>query len=235
MDDNKILNEIFDKCSDNYREIHTENIGKISGTDSDYFSEYKIEEIKRRYPETPAKWLDLGCGDGLTAFFVHKHFPQTEYHGIDISENSINRAKSRGLEGADFILYDGLHLPFEDNSFDVIFMACVMHHIIPNQRDAILNECRRVLRDDGKLIVFEHNTYNPVTRKIVNDCVFDSDAVLVNQKAFGQQLKRNGFLKTKKRYTIFFPRKKAFKWLLPLEKHLTWCLLGGQYYYVAEK
>lgn len=92
-----------------------------------------------------------------------------------------------------------------------------------------------VLKDGGKLIVFEHNTYNPVTRKIVNNCVFDSDAVLVNQRAFGKQLRRNGFLKTKKRYTIFFPRKKAFKWLLPLEKHLSWCMLGGQYYYVAEK
>ena len=42
---------------------------------SDYFSEYKIQEIASRYPKAPAKWLDLGCGDGLTAFFIKKYFP----------------------------------------------------------------------------------------------------------------------------------------------------------------
>ncbi|MBE7069036.1 MAG: class I SAM-dependent methyltransferase [Ruminococcaceae bacterium] len=232
---NKTLNEIFDKCSENYRAIHTENIGKVSGADSDYFSEYKIREILDRYPETPAKWLDLGCGDGLTAVFVRKYFPKTEYHGLDISVNSIEKANKRGLEGPLFHLYDGEKIPFEDNTFDVVFMACVMHHISPGQREGILNEIRRVLKVDGKLIVFEHNTYNPVTRKLVNDCIFDNDAILVNQKEFGLLLKKTGYKNIKRRYTIFFPRKKAFGWLLPLEKHLSWCMFGGQYYYVAVK
>ena len=232
---NKTLNEIFDKCSENYRQIHTENIGKVSGVDSDYFSEYKIKEIKDRYPETPAKWLDLGCGDGMTAVFVQKYFPKTEYHGLDISANSIEKAKKRGLEGPLFHLYDGVKIPFEDNTFDVVFMACVMHHISPGQRDGILSEIKRVLKENGKLIIFEHNTYNPVTRRLVNDCIFDNDAILVNQKQFGRQLTNAGYRNIKRRYTIFFPRKKAFGWLLPLEKHLSWCMFGGQYYYVAEK
>lgn len=232
---NKALNEIFDRCSENYREIHTENIGKISGADSDYFSEYKIQEIASRYPKAPAKWLDLGCGDGLTAFFIKKYFPQTEYHGIDISSNSIDKARSRGIENVNFILYDGAHIPFEDNTFDVVFMACVMHHIMPSQREGILKEILRVLRPGGRLIIFEHNTYNPVTRKVVNDCIFDNDAILVNQKALRNKLSAIGYKNIKRRYTIFFPRKRGFGWLLPLEKHLSWCMFGGQYYIVAEK
>lgn len=232
---NKALNEIFDRCSDNYRVIHTENIGKISGADSDYFSEYKIKELRDRLNETPAMWLDLGCGDGLSAQFIGKYFPQTKYYGIDISGNSVDKAKSRGLSGAEFILYDGSHIPFEDNTFDIVFLACVMHHIIPTQRDNILNEIKRVLKKNGKLVIFEHNTYNPVTRKIVNDCIFDNDAILVNQKQLRQKLSSLGYRNIKRRYTIFFPRKKGFGWLLPLEKHLSWCMFGGQYYCVAEK
>ena len=232
---NKALNEIFDRCSDNYRQIHTENIGKISGADSDYFSEYKIKEICDRFRETPSTWLDLGCGDGLCAKFIGQYFPQTKYFGIDISSNSIDKAKSRGIQGAEFVLYDGSHIPFEDNTFDIVFMACVMHHIMPSQRDTILSEIKRVLKENGKLVIFEHNTYNPVTRKIVNDCIFDNDAILVNQKALRKKLSDLGFKNIKRRYTIFFPRKKGFGWLLPMEKHLSWCMFGGQYYCVAEK
>lgn len=232
---NKALNEIFDRCSENYREIHTENISRISGADSGYFTEYKIREIFDRFPDTPAKWLDLGCGDGLSAVYVQKYLPGTEYHGLDISANSIEKARSRGLKGPLFHLYDGIKIPFEDNSFDVVFMACVMHHISPGQRDGILNEIKRVLKENGRLIIFEHNTYNPVTRKVVNDCIFDNDAILVNQKALRNKLSAIGYKNIKRRYTIFFPRKRGFGWLLPLEKHLSWCMFGGQYYIVAEK
>lgn len=234
-DKNKVLNEIFDKCSEDYREMHTENIGKFSGTDSEYFSEYKIKEIYDRYPETPGKWLDLGCGDGLAGIYVNKYYPNTGYYGIDISGNSINKAKKLNLQNASFLLYDGESIPFEDNTFDVIYLACVMHHIIPSQRDGILNECKRVLKENGKLIIFEHNTYNPVTRKLVNDCIFDNDAILVNEKSLRKMLKKLGYKNIKRRYTIFFPRKKIFNWLIPLEKHLSWCMFGGQYYCVAEK
>ncbi len=232
---NKALNLIFDQFSDNYREIHNENIGKISGTDSAFFSEYKIKEIKERYPETPETWLDMGCGDGLSASFVSKYFPKTKYIGLDISSNSIEKAKRRNLPGAYFSIYDGTNIPLESNSVDVVFMACVMHHIIPSQRDILLKDIKRILKSNGKLIIFEHNTYNPFTRKIVNNCVFDNDAILVNQKALGRKLEILGYKNLKRRYTIFFPRKKAFNWLLPLEKHLSWCMFGGQYYYVAEK
>ena len=232
---NEALNQIFDRCSDNYREIHTENIGKISGADSYYFSEYKIKELRERYQESPDMWLDLGCGDGLSAQFIRTYFPDTKYYGLDISNNSIEKAKSRGLTGAEFLVYDGSHIPFGDNTFDVVFMACVMHHIIPEQRNDILNEIKRILKDNGKLVIFEHNPYNPITRKIVNDCIFDNDAILVNQKSLKNSLKNIGYKNIKRRYTIFFPRKKVFGWLLPLEKHLSWCMFGGQYYYVAEK
>lgn len=35
----------FDEYAEDYRTIHTKNIQKVSGQDSDYFREYKIREL----------------------------------------------------------------------------------------------------------------------------------------------------------------------------------------------
>jgi hypothetical protein len=38
---------------------------------------------------------------------------------------------------------------------------------------------RRVTRTGGLVVVYEHNPKNPLTRKVVRDCAFDRDAVLL--------------------------------------------------------
>ena len=225
----------FDQFAGDYRHIHTENISKVSGTDSEYFTEYKIREIKDRQQIDPSMWLDLGCGDGLTAKFVRAYYPDTKYYGIDISDLSIREGQERQIPETEFILYDGKHFPFPDETFDVVFSACVFHHIPPKDRDGIIDECLRVLKPGGKLFVFEHNTYNPVTRKIVKDCIFDAEAILLKESDFRKQIKSHKFKNVNRRFTIFFPRKAPFKGLIKLERHLGWCMFGGQYYIAAEK
>ena len=66
----------FDGFAKDYRQIHDESI-KISGTDSDYFSEQKVEEIRRNELNANLTVLDLGCGDGNSALFFQKHFSQS--------------------------------------------------------------------------------------------------------------------------------------------------------------
>ena len=62
----------FDKFAEDYREIHTENVLKVSGADSDYFTEYKIAEISK-FINNGKVWLDFGCGDGNSARFILKY------------------------------------------------------------------------------------------------------------------------------------------------------------------
>lgn len=134
----------FDKFANNYREIHTENVQKVSGADSDYFTEYKIAEISR-FINDGKVWLDFGCGDGNSARFILKYFPHSQYYGVDVSGESIEVAKKRNIFGAHFECYDGNKLPFEENTFDIVFIACVLHHIPIDLRDKLLKECFRVL------------------------------------------------------------------------------------------
>lgn len=84
----------FDKFAEDYREIHTENVLKVSGADSDYFTEYKIAEISK-FINNGKVWLDFGCGDGNSARFILKYFPQSQYYGVDVSSESIEVAKKR--------------------------------------------------------------------------------------------------------------------------------------------
>jgi ubiquinone/menaquinone biosynthesis C-methylase UbiE len=219
----------FDVFADDYRQIHNQSI-KISGTDSDYFSEQKIEEIKRRESQENINFLDLGCGDGNTAVFFQKYFPNSKYTGLDVSKESISVAKKRELKNTEFFDYNGFEIFFEDDTFDVIFIACVLHHIDFSHHKKILEEVKRVLKLGGRLYIFEHNPFNPVTRMVIKNCPFDEDAVLLSPYYTKKTLKQINFSNTEVAFTLFFPRNNIFSKLLFLEKKLKWLPLGGQYY-----
>ncbi len=88
--------------------------------------------------------LDLGCGRGeFLSGFVKCGF---DGHGVD-RERSLHLPPALPVELSDI---DGSPLPYEDESFDVVFNKSVLehvHHITP-----LLNECLRVLRPGGTFL-----------------------------------------------------------------------------------
>lgn len=225
----KKLFDDFDGYAKDYRRTHNEVL-RLSGTDSDYFSEQKIEEIRKKEADGFQRILDLGCGDGNSAVFFQKYFVGCEYIGVDTSKESISIAKSHQLTRADFIHYNGFDIPFAGGTFDIAFVACVLHHIDSKQHERILTEVKRVLKPGGRLYVFEHNPINPVTRRVVKSCPFDEDAVLMRSSYIRKMLLRLKFQNVNIAYTIFFPRHRVFKGMLALERYLSWLPLGGQYF-----
>lgn len=225
----------FDHFAHDYRIIHDKNIRNISGTNSEYFGRYKVEEVRRKEKNSQVSILDLGCGDGLNSKFFVEYFPLTYYLGIDISKESIGVAKKMENERVKFTVYDGKHIPAKDNSIDIVFISCVFHHIDPTEHVHLLSECRRVLKLDGRIYIFEHNPYNFLTRKVVKDCVFDEDAILISANKLQKKIRKAGLYPVKTCYTIFMPRKGFFNKLLKFERALWWLPLGGQYYIVALK
>ena len=224
----------FDAYAKDYRSIHTNNI-KIAGVDSFYFAEMKVKIITAFENNTVLKILDVGCGDGATEIFMNKYFPSWNISAIDISVKSIEEAKSKNIKGSEFKIYDGKKIPFEDNSFDVIFMAGVLHHIDLSLHNGILQDINRVLKTKGRFYLFEHNPLNPVTRHLVNTCVFDKDAKLLKSGYTLQLLQKNNLNVQKKKFIIFFPRKGILSKFIFLEKYLQWLPLGGQYFIQSVK
>tara|TARA_R110001592_G_scaffold156341_5_gene386763 strand:- start:2873 stop:3574 length:702 start_codon:yes stop_codon:yes gene_type:complete len=225
----------FDEFAKDYRGTHDKSI-ELSGADSDYFSEYKVVELlKFENTNDKMKVLDFGCGDGNSSKYIRKHFHNADIKGIDVSAQSIEEAELKNIKNANFLAFDGAKIPFEDNQFDFIFTSMVFHHIEHRLHDNILKEIKRVLKPKGRFYNFEHNPHNPLTRKVVNECPFDKDAVLLKPSYNRKITVASGLKIEQLNFTLFLPRHKLFKPFFRLEKLLTWCPIGAQYYIRAVK
>ncbi len=225
----------FDVFAETYREAHTQNIKYISGTNSYYFAEYKVMAMQEFEENKNLTVLDLGCGDGATEIFFEKYFPQFKIQGIDVSAKSIEEAQKKQLRNASFELYDGQQIPYGKESFDIVFVAGVLHHIDAVDHQKVVDEIFRVLKPGGRLYLFEHNPLNPLTRYLVNTCEFDEGVKLLYSNECKKLLSKSGFRIKNLIYTIFFPRKRLFNLMIPMEKYLRNIPFGGQYYFRVVK
>ena len=95
--------------------------------------------------------LDVGCGNGKLIIEISRKADIKAY-GVDISPNMINVCKQR-YGNIDFRTTSGEDLPFEDGSFDMLTICCVLHHL--NNPYKFFAEAYRVLAKDGVLVVGE--------------------------------------------------------------------------------
>ena len=95
--------------------------------------------------------------------------------------------------------------PLAEGAADLVFSACVFHHIEAQEHVGLMREICRVLAPGGALAIFEHNPVNPVTRYIVATCPFDENAVLILAGDLRQRCQAAGFDKVEVAYTGFFP------------------------------
>jgi ubiquinone/menaquinone biosynthesis C-methylase UbiE len=145
-----------------------------------------------------------------------------------------NRTPFTDPEKNAFFHFDGKTLPFPDQSFNVVLAACVLHHVLPQDRPRIYSEIRRVLKPGGFFIAFEHNPYNPLTQYIVRTCEFDDDAILIPSSELRTSLSNEGFSEVDRHFVLFLPR--FLRERLPtLEDRLAWCPAGAQYWVSAQK
>ena len=175
--------------------------------------------------------LDVGCGPGETDAFLEGRFGSLS--GVDLSGAMAERAASRN-PWARYSSYEaGEPLPYEDESFDLSFAICVVHHVPPADRPGLLAEMRRVTRPGGLVALFEHNPLNPLTRKAVRDCPFDEDAVLLSRGEARRRLADAGLAEVEAPFIIFFPREGGLR--DRVERRLGWLPLGAQYYVAGSR
>lgn len=216
----------FDAYAGSYEDDHRSSI-KASGEDPAYFHDYKVACLARRGVSPDGPLLDFGCGVGnLTERFVTQY---RDVHGFDPSAKSLEIAKARAPGAAFHVSPETL--PKEH--FATAVLSGVLHHVVPSSRFEVLRKVRQTLRPGGRIVIFEHNPLNPVTRRAVATCVFDDDAILLWPWQAKSLLQQAGFGDIELDYIVFFPRPLAF--LRPLEPRLTRVMLGAQMMLVATK
>ena len=221
----------FDRFAEEYEALHRANV-RISGEEPEFFAAYKIAELERslgrRGAPRPRSVLDFGCGVGNSIVHLRRHFPDAEIVGVDVSGRSLDVARARFGDLADFTHFDGATLPFAPHRFDVAFSACVFHHISAAEHVPLLAEMRRTLREHGTVAIFEHNPINPLTVYTVKTCPFDENARLIRAGTMLGRMAEAGFSALERRFCFFFP---AFlRRLRRFEPQLSWCPAGAQYY-----
>ena len=219
----------FDKYTDNYNQLLRESTGFFSKNDA-YFARYKVELMKSRLGRPVKKILEYGCGIGRNIPFLREAFPQSEVVGTDLSRASLEIAR-QGQPDVEFL--DESDGASNLGLFDLIFVAGVYHHVPIIERAHVSNLLYKRLHQSGDLFVFEHNPYNPVTRRIVSNCPYDDDAVLLSPKELKGYLVSEGFRYHRTEYCLFVPP--SFTRLAWLEPRLGWLPLGGQYFVHVSK
>jgi ubiquinone/menaquinone biosynthesis C-methylase UbiE len=105
----------------------------------------------RHHIDSASRILDCGCGPGSITVGLAQWAPDGQTIGIDIGAEQLDGARARardlGVTNVAFRQGDIFALPFEDDSFDVVFSQTVLYHI-PDPAKA-LAEIKRVLRPGG--------------------------------------------------------------------------------------
>lgn len=224
----------FDLLADEYRVQHKANVA-ITGESPEYFSEYKIADLAGlldRMKLPTAKILDFGSGIGNSLPYFRKYFSGSEISCADVSARSIEISQTRFPGQENYVLIDqGISLP--TGSQDVVFSACVFHHIPHEQHLHWLAELRRITKPGGVLAIYEHNPLNPLTVRAVNTCPLDVNARLIRGATMRKRAVAGGWEDAHVDYKLFFPAILAA--LRPMERHLEWLGLGAQYRMMARR
>ena len=123
---------------------------KLQNTKPQYSIENEIKHLNLNL--NGKKILDAGCGIGSLSHLLAQKY-NCSIEGCDFSHDRIQEAKLTFNPNTSFSVQDLTKLSLDNESFDYIFVRFVLEHT----RDPypILRELRRVLKNNGELIVID--------------------------------------------------------------------------------
>lgn len=202
----KQVEEMFDKIAFRYDFLnHFLSAGVDVG--------WRKKAIRELVSLKPKKVLDVATGTGDVAILTYKILKPEEIIGIDISEGMLSIGKKKietlGLQKhIELLKGDSETIIFEDNSFDAVTVAFGVRNFENLEKG--LNEIKRILRPNGKLVILEFtNPTLPIIKDLYN---FYSNIII---PAIGKLVSRN-----RNAYQYLndsvqkFPEKEVFKNIL---------------------
>ena len=107
-------------------------------------------------PERGMSILDVGCGTG-ELLKLYKRYPCNLF-GIDASPAMLAAARRKLGNDISLRLGDATQMPFGDEFFDLITAMFVMHEMDHISRNSTLNEIKRILKKEGRILLIDYHT-----------------------------------------------------------------------------
>lgn len=128
----------------------------VYGIIADFYRKFIISATLRRtfrkFVPVNSLCLHAGAGSGEVDRILSPHWRLT---GLDFSNEAVKQYKLRHADpDCTVIQADNFMLPFGEKKFDCIFNLGVMEHFTSSEIKEMLVEFRRVLKDDGVIILF---------------------------------------------------------------------------------
>jgi ubiquinone/menaquinone biosynthesis C-methylase UbiE len=180
-------------------------------SDDAYVHGYSVEETKRLSDQAdtlsnllhhdslfhPAGLiLEAGCGTGAQTVIIAPQNPQCNFVSVDIVEDSLEKARAsieeKRIFNVKFQIADVFNLPFDEESFDHIFVCFLLEHLRESKK--ALNSLKRVLKRGGTLTVIEgdhgsayYYPQSPAAQATIQ-CLIDVQASMGGNALIGREL-----------------------------------------------
>ena len=218
----------FDEYAKSYDKLLSGALG-LFGNENSYYAFRKVELFSQLEGPRPQRILDFGCGVGSVIHHLFEFFPDADIWGTDPSAASLeiaHRANPR------------MHCVNENDIpgqyFDVVVISNVLHHIHKSVRVAQLQRISQCLVTGGKIVIFEHNRLNPITRRIVDRCEFDEGVELLSKCSCEEMMESTGNFKDfDSGYFLVIPS--FLKKVRNIERIFERVPLGAQFWLTAKR
>jgi SAM-dependent methyltransferase len=120
-----------------------------------------VEEVLQPLPGI--RMLDVGCGPAN----ILSYLPSIDYTGIDLNEKHIAYARQRYGEHGHFVVGNAANdLRQEEDSFDLINVSALLHHLDDREAVLLFKSLKRLLKAEGRIVTLD-NVWLPDQRLLV--------------------------------------------------------------------
>lgn len=145
---------------------------RYHGDEGDQFAIEELNPVARRFTSPASAVLEVGCGYGRNLVALSR-MRLRMLVGCDVQLGELQKARARVTAAAaapctpaTLVCQEPFSLPFRDGTFDFVVLWQVLEHVLNkggvNAKQRVLDECVRVLKNGGAILIETPNQLFPV-------------------------------------------------------------------------
>ena len=136
--------------TERFRQFWADQDSTLNGRNDEEFRRAQAYELKTLFPtETPARVLEIGCGDG--GLFPYLEIPAENYKGIDFSPQFIERFQAT-YPAVQLECAEGASYLDREAQYDIILTDGIVQHFDRSMLEEHLQNARHMMSGNGQLI-----------------------------------------------------------------------------------